>query len=261
MNDSRRLANVFMAIGLALAVAVGVVVWKMSSPESPTEPAHQADGVDSTTGATVSRMEETSSQEAENSVAASAAAQPGAESTVPSSRPDNGAQGNERDPLLPPNAVLGTAPRAVTPTQIYRPTNVVPTSVTATPGDAARADSTAAGGAAQTGEPEPSVAQTTSGEPTPTSTPGSPASQPATEASTPAPTNSQAADPTGNTPADDLQNLLAPVTPLPATQPPAEELPAPVQPPAQQQPAPVEQGVPTSVNPADWWERMRQFFS
>ena len=232
MNDSKRIVSVFMAVGLALAIGVGVAVWKMSSPTSSADPAYQADAAEPST------TERTSQPVMRGATSPESTAPTEGEAADNTQSPE--AAGNtERDPLLPPNAVVNPAPRAATPTRVYRPSNVVPTSVAAPQGDALGTDLAPAGPTGQAVEPFPTApAEAAPETPAPAAPPSTPATAP-TDATVPA-------SPGVNS--TDVQN--------PAESAPAEQLAAP-----QQLPDPVEQALPpTSTDPKTWWDRLQQVF-
>lgn len=124
MNNSKRFVSLFMTVGLVLAVMVGIAVWKLSSPKSSSDASYQADAVEATVNEAAS-----DTQVAETT----------GEAVPPKDADDSSNESSEgtrspsaeqtRDPLLPPHAVFGTTPRTTKPTEVFRPSNVVPTSV------------------------------------------------------------------------------------------------------------------------------------
>ncbi len=110
-SETRRVA-VFIIVGLIAAAVIGVGVWRASAPASPS----------ASDTATPTRAVSTASTSTHSDVAAS-----------PEIAPSSEEERQERvgastplldDPLLPPNAVLGTEPVPVAPTTVYRPENI-----------------------------------------------------------------------------------------------------------------------------------------
>ncbi|MCT2155034.1 hypothetical protein [Corynebacterium sanguinis] len=236
MNDSKRIVSVFMAVGLALAIGVGVVVWKMSSPSTAANPAYLAD-------ATEPASSEPTSQPVMRSAASPEPTAPADRDRTAPTQGDADPAAAERDPLLPPNAVVNPAPRAATPTRVYRPSNVVPTSVIAPQGDALSTDLTPVRPTGQSIEPTPATPADATPETTAPTAP--PATSETDTTGTTAPETSAAESTQVQNPAN-----TAPVTSAPATRP--------VTP--QQLPDPIEQALPTSTDPTNLWERLQRVF-
>ncbi|WP_146183357.1 hypothetical protein [Corynebacterium liangguodongii] len=159
MNDSKRLVTALMAVGLVLALGIGLIVWKVSSPSSGSAPTFQADAVEpaadeerssSPAAPTRSTMASDSDENADHAPGAEGATEPPAQRGTDGT--GGGAEGAPRDPLLPPNAVVNPSTRASRPTQILRPSNVVPTSVASAPDGALLTGPTGAGEPATPGE-------------------------------------------------------------------------------------------------------------
>lgn len=149
MNQHQRRVSAFMAIGLAAAVAVGVVVWNLSAPDRSVTAGHtSAESATSEAGAqtgsaSARSQKSTSSSRGDGAKAprrfgktddAALAGQP-ADAAVFAIDDEAGlreppAEVNpdyrmDADPFAPPLAVTNV-PQSVAPTTAYRPTNVRP---------------------------------------------------------------------------------------------------------------------------------------
>lgn len=227
MRQSQRGVILFMAVGLAVALMVGIAVWNASSPEH-TATAGYTSPVASEPAASA-RAAATASPNAKRT--ATSAITAGAATPTAGARGDHGSQASptspaveddgevslaqsagaanpsyrmEADPLAPPHAVMAAPQPTAPPTQgtVYRPTNVLPTTDDA-PGAASGsdADSSAAAPAEATRPTDsasapsaPSVPSASSGTAEPT------ASDPATSEQSPAepPEPTPAADQTAD---------------------------------------------------------------
>ena len=247
MRQSQRGVILFMAVGLAVALMVGIAVWNASSPEH-TATAGYTSPVASEPAASA-RAAATASPNAKR--AATSAITAGAATPTAGARGDHGSQASptspavedgevslaqsagaanpsyrmEADPLAPPHAVMAAPQPTASPTQgtVYRPTNVLPTTDDA-PGAASGsdtdsdADSSAAAPAEATRPTDsasapsaPSVPSASSGTAEPT------ASDPATSEQSPAepPEPTPAADQTAGAqpePATDAPEVGSDVT-------------------------------------------------
>ncbi|WP_165165461.1 hypothetical protein [Corynebacterium qintianiae] len=255
MSESRRLVTVFMAVGLVLAICVGLLVWKMSAPSTSADTSYQADAVEATVSDTA--RSSTPPRTAPESVSTTQASAGDTQLLAPRTAAE-GAPNHANDPLLPPNAVVNAAPRDVSPTQVYRPSNVIPTSVAPASEDGLRSGATAERETAQTAEPEAAATSQ------PAVSPTQPATASASSAATSEPATATAAqepaeEATASTHAQEAAPQSAPVQdqPAPAQQAPAQQAPAS----AQEQPETVQQGVPSSADPLPWWERFRGMLS
>lgn len=253
MDNSKRIATVFMAVGLLVALGIGVVVWKMSSPKAGPDPSYQADAAGQTSAAVSEAADKTDEQPPEDE-------RDGDDSTDLTSPPRGGASRGAVDPLMPPNAVVNSTPRRVEPTQVYRPSNVVPTSVAPTRNDSLRQSPSGAAREPQAEFTEPQPQRALEPAPQRSSQPEQPAPQ------SPTPESSSAAT-TAPTP----QSSEAPTTSGQPTQeqsvPSAAELTLPsLQPqPQRRDEAPAvtqqQQELPAPSDPVTWWNRVRGIFS
>lgn len=167
MNSEARRVYAFIGAGLIVAVFVGIGVWRLGSPETPTPSSEALVTNVATTESSTSRQapaasdprEQTSSRETER------------EEESINALPD--------DPFLAPNAVVNPPQRSTGPTAFYRPDNLSTqnwqseeTTVLAEPTDQEPASTT---GQSETTQPETSQQETSQGE---TSTPDSNGSNP-----------------------------------------------------------------------------------
>ena len=154
MNGNRSGVGMFMAIGLAIAVIVGFAVWGASSPGRSSTAGYKADTatVEQTTAPKSSRSSAASDSQDSETAASTSRSRSGRSTLALTSQtlagsgllPDSGVYGiegealldnaparpnpsyrMESDPYAPPLAVT-SAPKSAPPTNVYRPTNVVP---------------------------------------------------------------------------------------------------------------------------------------
>lgn len=156
MNQHQRRATAFMAIGLAAAVAVGVVVWNLSSPDRSVTA-----GYTSAETGTSEPGSQAGSASARSQVSTSSSRRDGAKAPRRFGKTDDDALAGQpadaavfaiddeaglreppaevnpdyrmdADPFAPPLAVTNV-PQSVAPTTAYRPTNVQPATVDSSP--------------------------------------------------------------------------------------------------------------------------------
>lgn len=152
MNQHQRRAGVFMAIGLAAAVVVGLAVWNLSTPDQPVTAGYASAESGARKTGTPAGSPAARSQAATRADSADSAdsgkiprrrgkpddtALAGQPADAPVFAIDNEAELREppaevnpdyrmdADPFAPPLAVTN-APQSVAPTTAYRPTNVRP---------------------------------------------------------------------------------------------------------------------------------------
>lgn len=157
MERSTRRMAAFLGAGALLAAIVGWSVWATSthgqsnagftadaagvSPSSPGAASESVSGAASTTSASArpsadSGRSQASSTGSTGASRQSAGAEPGgAESAASADRAGAPGSGRfpsgyqaERDPYLPPHAIVAQAPASDQPDRVYKPTNIVPTS-------------------------------------------------------------------------------------------------------------------------------------
>ncbi|WP_342319164.1 hypothetical protein [Corynebacterium mayonis] len=228
MNEPRNRVATFMASGFLVAILTGLAVWQLSPPTSPEGAGFQAQepSLVSKNPAMRSSAREMSSSPAAPSTSSPAhtshvasgldvdVVEPGADQPVAAPPRDL-----SHDPLLPPNAVVNEDPQPITPTQVYRPTNVIPTSM-------APEEATAQIGPEEGEEP--------------TSTPPELPSETGEVG--------QPTEPTAPT--------IPPVLPATPPQEPPSTIPStPIAETPQPQPGTNQQATPGSIN-APWWERL-----
>ena len=116
MTSSTRRMMTFVAVGLLCALALGVIVWRMSAPSSPVVVAEQAstEAKDSSTTRST-----TSSQHTYTTTSTTPEPKTSQNSTLAA----GGNAGIVNDPYLAPNAVFDRTEPAE-PTAVYRPDNV-----------------------------------------------------------------------------------------------------------------------------------------
>ncbi|WP_147291476.1 hypothetical protein [Corynebacterium senegalense] len=233
MSASRHRVTVFMIIGVVAAIVTGIVVWKMSLPTPADEAGYEASSTSATTDAgTRSTTSSTRAPQTSSPAPEANPAQGGQDVDSVSLPAEAGGAASARDPLLPPNAVVNSAPRSVAPTQVYRPSNILPTSV-------AREDAGEASAASNPADP-------TAAEPTQAPTPAEGTDTTGTTA--PAQPTSPAESPAPGLPSAPLDNgekpeVIAPEAPAPT--------PAP-------DPAVTQQYTPGSED-QNWWGRVRGY--
>lgn len=269
MNDPRRRVTIFMIAGVVAAVIAGIAVWKMSLPTPPDEAGYQADAASSAASPFPTGASNNSSDAAATSTPEQDTGTEWAGEDIDTVRPGKAGTGGEaeetpaRDPLLPPNAVVNSNPRTVAPTNVYRPSNVLPTTLPRkAQGSSAEAEPTTG-----PGEPVPTSNQAPGGTPTEPQTPATPTETDSGTPSNTAPSSPGSTAPTSPSPQETApggpaqssdQQAIIPQNTLPA---PSELLPQqPTQQgPAQNQPAPVQQYTPGSET-QNWWSRVRGYF-
>lgn len=228
MRQSQRGVILLMAVGLAVALMVGIAVWNASSPEH-TATAGYTSPVASEPAASA-RAAATASPSAKRT--ATSAITAGAATPTAGARGDHGSQASptspavedngevslaqsagaanpsyrmEADPLAPPHAVMAAPQPTAPPTQgtVYRPTNVLPTTDDA-PGAASGSDTD-------------SDADFSAAAPAEATRPTDSASAPSAPSVPPA--SSGTAEPTASDPATSEQSPAEPPEPTPAEPP------------------------------------------
>lgn len=154
MNQHQRRAGVFMAIGLAAAVVLGLAVWNLSAPDRSVTAGYASAESDTSKAGAPTETSSTPSQASTRSSSADSGNIPrrigktddtalaGQPADAPVFAIDNEAELREppaevnpdyrmdADPFAPPLAVTN-APQSVAPTTAYRPTNVRPATLEA----------------------------------------------------------------------------------------------------------------------------------
>lgn len=234
VRQNQRGVILFMAVGLAVALMVGIAVWNASSPEHTATAGYTAPDTSATpVAAAPSRTTTTVTSGSKRSAApASAASTPargdrgrsyqggGEDDISPSTGPANPNYRVEADPLAPPHAVMAAPKPSANPAPgtVYRPTNVLPATGADSAADPERAEGVTSAPSSPSAPSAPSTPGGTAGptagdaEPTskPTSKPG--AEAPATseqspaEPSEPTPTASHADGPEPETNAPEVES-------------------------------------------------------
>lgn len=233
MGNSRRRVTAFMAIGVLTAILAGLAVWKLSLPASPGGP--YSAGTVETTGESTPAPATTA---ASSTRVTHADETPAGEDMRPGTTP-GGQEDPAHDPLLPPNAVVQPAPPASAPTQVYRPSNVVPLQPAPQP--------TPPTGGEIASEPVPTPEPTSPAEPTEMTTPTVPApNAPATtDGNQPAQPQRAPGDTAANTNTNTKTNTV-----------PGQTQPQPQIPPAE--PAQQQQHLSPGSEAQKWWTRLRE---
>lgn len=199
MEGTARRVSAFVGAGVVLAAIVGFTVWATSAPgqnnragftaeaaktsEPGTTTPADLSSASSMTTATVTENE-TRTVRGSHSPARDGGRQGAAEAEVRQSQRAAGSAPSgynaERDPYMPPHAVVAPVPESGQPTRVYRPSNIVPsTAPTATTQDHTRpaVEPTPAPGQAgsRTPAPDPEGGTTPGGHGTSNGTPTSPA--------------------------------------------------------------------------------------
>lgn len=157
MEGTARRVSVFFGAGVVLAALVGFTVWATSTPgqnnragftadaagtSDPSSTAPAGRSASSPTTATVTEDEtrtvrSSSNQAREHGRQAAAEAEPRELRHVAGAAPSG--YNAERDPYMPPHAVVAPAPGPGQPPRVYRPSNIVPSPApTAAPQGTAR---------------------------------------------------------------------------------------------------------------------------
>lgn len=165
MEGTARRVAVFFGAGALLAALVGVTVWATSTPGHTNRAGFTAEAAGTTepsaTATTVSSATDTPTDTAAPRVS-NATHTRSAPSVGNAGQSDNTAAqpaaappgySAERDPYLPPHAVVAPAPRSAQPSRVYRPSNIVPSPTRAAAQDATSpaAEPTSAATQGQTG--------------------------------------------------------------------------------------------------------------
>ncbi|WJY67486.1 hypothetical protein [Corynebacterium auris] len=232
MGNSRRRVTAFMAIGVLTAILAGLAVWRLSLPASPGGP-YSAGTVETTGDSTPAPA--TTAAPASSTRVTHADETPAGEDMRPDTTPGDGREDPAHDPLLPPNAVVHPAPPASAPTQVYRPSNVVPLA------------------------PAPQLTPPTGGEiasePVPTPEPTAPAAPAETTTPTaPAPNAPAATD--GHQPTQPQRVPDGTAANTKTNTVPAQTQPQPQLPPTE--PAPQQQHLSPGSEAQKWWTRLRE---
>ena len=227
MHNSKSRVGIFMAVGIVIAIVVGVFVWNTSSSEHSAQAGYvsatdtQAPRKESPIAKT-SKATSRSASKSPSLIDAPSSAPPRPHSSAPQAQINLDTQSSQRtaqqrdynlnsDPYAPQHAVVGT-PQEQPATRVFRPTNVVPTTVMATtaaggptadagaPGSGTGGAGSASGSGDSSGA---SVGTQDGGEPNhpSTSTAGAPRPDETGESATGAPTTEPTA--TAPTPAED----------------------------------------------------------
>ncbi|WKD57031.1 hypothetical protein CAPI_02285 [Corynebacterium capitovis DSM 44611] len=283
MDDTRRRATVFMAVGVVAAVLAGIGVWKLTAPAGPGQAGFSSQGTEQAVSVTRSSQPTESSSAQTSSATAGTSASPAHDEDVVTAlnsgavtaRSSSPASADApRDPLLPPNAIVNAAPRSTSHTHVLRPSNIVPST-------AEREAEEDKGAKAAAREPSAASSTTSSATPTDGGQPSASASvEPSPASETTAPTR-EPSDGTATTqtsplgPANAVSRILqAPsitqTTPQTAPEVAPEEAPQTLSEPAvqtQEQPQPTQEATapspqtPSSASAWDtwnsWWSRAR----
>ena len=147
MEGTARRVAVFFGAGALLAALVGVTVWATSTPghtnragftaeaAGTTEPSATDTTVDSATDAATDTATDTAAPRVSNATRTRSgrsvrnAGQSDNTAAQPVAAPSG--YSAERDPYLPPHAVVEPAPRSAQPSRVYRPSNIVPSPTSA----------------------------------------------------------------------------------------------------------------------------------
>lgn len=195
MRQNQRGAILFMAVGLAVALMVGIAVWNASSPEHAATAGYTApDTSETPVAAAPSRTTTTVTSGSKRATApASAAGTPERDGEDVLARSTGAANPNyrvEADPLAPPHAVMAAPKPSANPAPgtVYRPTNVLP----ATGADsAADPESTQGATSAPSSPSAPSAPSTLGGTAGPTAGDSEPTSEPTSKPGAEAPATSE----------------------------------------------------------------------
>lgn len=165
MEGTARRVAVFFGAGALLAALVGVTVWATSTPGHTNRAGFTAEAAGTTepsaTDTTVSSATDTATDTAAPRVSDATPTRSGrsvrnaGQSDTTAAQPVAAPSGYsaERDPYLPPHAVVAPAPRSAQPSRVYRPSNIVPspTSAAAQAATSPAAEPTSAATQRQTG--------------------------------------------------------------------------------------------------------------
>ena len=202
MDNQKPRVGIFMAAGMVAAIVIGFFVWNASSSErsaqagyvseTTSEQPRKESPVSKTSRVTSDKRSEQADDDAGQNPDA-APQQPQVNLAQPSTEGQGEAYSLNSDPYAPQHAVVGTAQQQAS-TRVFRPTNVVPTTVLPTTaaamqgeGEAAEAPSAAESSAPSTQETPgtpgaPGEGSSTTTEPTPAEPkPADPAGEPAPE--------------------------------------------------------------------------------
>ena len=195
MDNQKPRVGIFMAAGIVAAIVIGFVVWNASSSdrsaqagyvsETETKRAQEESPVSKTSKVTSEEDDSTESRREStqrSGAPRNTAPQPQVNLAQPSNEGQDEAYSLNSDPYAPQHAVVGTAQQQAA-TRVFRPTNVVPTTVIAS--SAASAPATgdngvqSVEGSQATETPQDTVAPSASGAPDESGSTTAPA--PATE--------------------------------------------------------------------------------
>lgn len=237
MHNSKSRVGIFMAVGIVIAIVVGVFVWNTSSSERSAQ-AGYVSATDTTDTqaprkespiAKTSKATSKSASKSPSLIDAPSSTPPRPHNSAPQAQINLDTQSSQRtaqqrgynlnsDPYAPPHAVVGTTQEQPA-TRVFRPTNVVPTTVMATttaggptagagaPGSgtggtgsaSGSGDSSGAGVGAQNGGEHNRPSTSTAGAPRPDGTGESATGAPATEPTATAPTPAEDGGDAGDT--------------------------------------------------------------
>ncbi len=235
MDNQKPRVGIFMAAGIVAAIVIGFFVWNASSSErsaqagyvseTTSEQPRKESPVSKTSRVTSDKRSEQDDDDAGQDPNA-APQQPQVNLAQPSTEGQGEAYSLNSDPYAPQHAVVGTAQQQAS-TRVFRPTNVVPTTVLPTTAAAMQGE----GEAAEAPSPAESSAPSTQ------ETPGTPgtSSEGSSTTTEPTPAEPKPADPAGE----------------PAPEPPAGATPTPSGAPqsAEQNTAPQEGQAHTQIGP------------
>ncbi|OFP34161.1 hypothetical protein [Corynebacterium sp. HMSC071B10] len=211
MDNQKPRVGIFMAAGIVAAIVIGFFVWNASSSErsaqagyvseTTSEQPRKESPVSKTSRVTSDKRSEQADDDAGQDPNA-APQQPQVNLAQPSTEGQGEAYSLNSDPYAPQHAVVGTAQQQAS-TRVFRPTNVVPTTVLPTTAAAMQGE----GEAAEAPSPAESSAPSTQ------ETPGTPgtSSEGSSTTTEPTPAEPKPADPAGE----------------PAPEPPAGAIPTP----------------------------------